>query len=85
MLRDFKKGIAVYAQSLPESDPFADAGIIGSAFDLKISAADHLRPFKLRLCHVMISAYNNGYPPEWDEEVFEKIMEQAENFKEYNT
>ena len=27
--------------------------------------------------------YNNGYPPEWDEEVFEKVMEQAENFKEY--
>lgn len=28
--------------------------------------------------------YNNGYPPEWDEEVFEKVMEQAENFKKYN-
>lgn len=27
--------------------------------------------------------YNNGYPPEWDEEVFEKVMEQAENFKKY--
>ncbi len=26
--------------------------------------------------------YNNGYPPEWDEEVFEKVMEQAENFKD---
>lgn len=25
--------------------------------------------------------YQNGYPPEWDEEVFEKVMEQAENFK----
>jgi type I restriction enzyme R subunit len=25
--------------------------------------------------------YNNGYPPEWDEEVFEKVLEQAENFK----
>lgn len=25
--------------------------------------------------------YNNGYPPEWDEEVFEKVMEQAENFE----
>lgn len=25
--------------------------------------------------------YENGYPPEWDEEVFEKVMEQAENFK----
>ena len=28
--------------------------------------------------------YKNGYPPEWDEEVFEKVMEQAENFKQYN-
>lgn len=25
--------------------------------------------------------YNNGYPPEWNEEVFEKVMEQASNFK----
>lgn len=25
--------------------------------------------------------YNNGYPPEWDEEVFEKVLQQAENFK----
>ena len=28
--------------------------------------------------------YNNGYPPEWDEEVFEKVMEQAENFKKFD-
>lgn len=28
--------------------------------------------------------YNNGYPPDWDEEVFEKVMEQAENFKKFN-
>lgn len=27
--------------------------------------------------------YQNGYPPEWDEEVFEKVMKQAENFKKY--
>ena len=30
-----------------------------------------------------IMLYKNGYPPEWDEEVFEKVMEQAENFKRY--
>lgn len=29
--------------------------------------------------------YQNGYPPEWDEEVFDKVMEQAENFKKYNS
>lgn len=28
--------------------------------------------------------YNNGYPPEWDEEVFDKVMEQAANFWLYN-
>lgn len=28
--------------------------------------------------------YKNGYPPEWDEVVFEKVMEQAENFKKFN-
>ena len=28
--------------------------------------------------------YKNGYPPEWDEEVFDKVMEQAENFKKYS-
>lgn len=27
--------------------------------------------------------YKNGYPPEWDEEVFNKVMEQAENFKKW--
>ena len=27
--------------------------------------------------------YNNGYPPEWDEEVFDKVMEQATNFRFY--
>ena len=31
-----------------------------------------------------ILLYKNGYPPEWDEEVFEKVLEQAENFKKYN-
>lgn len=28
--------------------------------------------------------YKHGYPPEWDEEVFAKIMEQTENFKKYS-
>lgn len=33
--------------------------------------------------HLTVLLYKNGYPPEWDEEVFEKVMEQAENFKKY--
>lgn len=27
--------------------------------------------------------YQAGYPPEWDDEVFERVLEQAENFKKY--
>lgn len=28
--------------------------------------------------------YKNGYPPQWNEEVFEKVLEQAENMKKNN-
>jgi type I restriction enzyme R subunit len=28
--------------------------------------------------------YKNGYPPEWNEEVFQQVLEQAENFAKYN-
>lgn len=31
-----------------------------------------------------ILLYKNGYPPEWNDEVFEKVMKQAENFKKYS-
>lgn len=27
--------------------------------------------------------YQNGYPPEWDEEVFDKVLAQAKNFKKF--
>ncbi|MBN2795118.1 MAG: HsdR family type I site-specific deoxyribonuclease [Clostridia bacterium] len=27
--------------------------------------------------------YKNGYPPEWDDEIFKRVMEQAENFKKH--
>lgn len=27
--------------------------------------------------------YNNGYPPEWNEDVFTRVLEQAENFKKW--
>lgn len=29
--------------------------------------------------------YTNGYPPTWNREVFQKVMDQAENFKKYNS
>lgn len=28
--------------------------------------------------------YKEGYPPEWDEEVFNRVLEQVENYKRYN-
>lgn len=31
--------------------------------------------------NLAILLYKNGYPPEWDMEAFEKVMEQAKNFK----
>lgn len=31
-----------------------------------------------------ILLYKNGYPPDWNQDVFEKIFEQAENFKKIN-
>lgn len=34
--------------------------------------------------HLTVLLYQNGYPPEWDEEVFEKVMAQAENFKKFS-
>ncbi len=34
--------------------------------------------------NLTILLYENGYPPEWDEEIFEKIMEQTENLKRYD-
>lgn len=30
-----------------------------------------------------ILLYKNGYPPEWNQEVFEKVLGQAENFKKF--
>ena len=32
-----------------------------------------------------ILLYQEGYPPEWDKEVFNKVMEQVRNFKTYNS
>lgn len=32
--------------------------------------------------HLVILLYENGYPSEWNDEVFNMVMEQAKNFKE---
>ncbi|MCL2196208.1 MAG: DUF3387 domain-containing protein, partial [Treponema sp.] len=28
--------------------------------------------------------YKNGYPPEWDDEVFQQVLEQSENYKKHS-
>jgi len=38
---------------------------------------------KLKL-ELTILLYQNGYPPEWDYEVYRQVMEQAESFKRYS-
>ena len=46
--------------------------------------ADWLNNSNLRnklASQLTILIYKEGYPPEWDEEVFEKVLEQVENYK----
>jgi type I restriction enzyme R subunit len=55
--------------------------------DDKIQYADFFKRSDIRNqlnMDLTVLLYNNGYPPDWDEEVFNKVMEQAENFKKYN-
>lgn len=55
--------------------------------DDKSQFADFLKRSDIRNqmnMELTVLLYENGYPPEWDEEVFEKVMEQAENFTKYN-
>lgn len=33
---------------------------------------------------LIVLLYENGYPPEWNTEVYEKVLEQAENFRKYS-
>ena len=33
---------------------------------------------------LVILLYQNGYPPEWNDEVFEKVLAQTENFKRFH-
>lgn len=33
---------------------------------------------------LMLCLYHNGYPPQWSEEIFQKVLDQVENFRTYN-
>ena len=33
---------------------------------------------------LLILLYENGYPPEWSEEVYKRVLEQVQNFKTYH-
>ena len=72
---------------------FADEKCISLAKKIKELVADKMQyadffkrdDIKNQLnMDLTVLLYKNGYPPEWDEEVFNKVMEQAENFKKYN-
>lgn len=72
---------------------FADEKCISLAKEIKTLVDDKLQyadffnreDIKNQLnMDLTVLLYKNGYPPEWDEEVFDKVMEQAENFKKYN-
>ena len=30
---------------------------------------------------LLVLLYHNGYPPEWKDEVFDRVLDQVENFK----
>ena len=30
---------------------------------------------------LVVLLYHNGYPPEWNDEVFARVLDQVENFK----
>ena len=72
--------------------PYADEKCLVLAKEIKILVDDKAQfadwstraDIKNQLnMDLTVLLYKNGYPPEWDEEVFEKVMEQAENFKKY--
>jgi type I restriction enzyme R subunit len=72
--------------------PYADEKCLVLAKEIKILVDDKAQfadwstraDIKNQLnMDLTVLLYKNGYPPEWDEEVFEKVLEQAENFKKY--
>ena len=30
---------------------------------------------------LLVLLYENGYPPQWNDEIFERVLEQVENYK----
>lgn len=73
--------------------PYADEKCLALAKEIKILVDDKAQfadwstraDIKNQLnMDLTVLLYKNGYPPEWDEEVFEKVLEQAENFKKWS-
>jgi type I restriction enzyme R subunit len=59
---------------------------IKKVIDIKSSFADWLNNQNVRnqlKLDIKICLVKNGYPPQYSPEVFNKVMEQVENFKEY--
>lgn len=73
--------------------PYADEKCLVLAKEIKILVDDKAQfadwstraDIKNQLnMDLTVLLYKNGYPPEWDEEVFERVLEQAENFKKWS-
>jgi type I restriction enzyme R subunit len=73
--------------------PYADEKCLVLAREIKILVDDKAQfadwstrdDIKNQLnMDLTVLLYKNGYPPEWDEEVFERVLEQAENFKKWS-
>lgn len=39
---------------------------------------------KTLAANLMMLLYKNGYPPQWSQEIFDKVLDQVENFRTYN-
>ncbi len=71
----------------PDEQCLELAKAIKRQVDDKVKYADWANSNTIRsklASELTILLYRNGYPPEWNEEVFNKVMEQTENFKKYN-
>lgn len=68
----------------PEEKCIALAKEIKSLVDDKAQYVDWLTRSDIKnqmSMDLTVLLYNNGYPPDWDDEVFQKVLEQAENFR----
>ena len=72
----------------PDEKCLALASKIKELIDDKSVYADWLNNNNIKAqlqADLTMLLYLEGYPPQWDEEVFDKVMDQVNNFKKYNS